>query len=191
MRILIVDNYDSFTYNLAQIVRGCSNSEPMILKNDKINLKSVAGYDKILFSPGPGLPKDSPVMEKIIQQFGKSKSILGICLGHQAIGEAFGAKLINLKRVFHGVSKKINLIEDEYIFHKIPHSFEAGLYHSWIVSEKKFPDCLKITAKSEDGYIMGTSHREYDIHGVQFHPESIMTKAGKIIIDNWLKGKPQ
>lgn len=191
MQILIVDNYDSFTYNLAQIVKECSNSEPVILKNDKINLKSVTGYNKILFSPGPGLPKDSPVMDKIIQRFGKSKSILGICLGHQAIGEAFGAQLINLKRVFHGVAKKINLTEDEYIFRKIPHSFEAGLYHSWVVSEKKFPECLKITATSEDGYIMGISHREYDIHGVQFHPESIMTKPGKAIIDNWLKGKRQ
>jgi len=189
MRILLVDNYDSFTFNLAQLVEECGCTELDILKNDKINLKKAIRYDGFLFSPGPGLPKDSPVMKHLIEEYGSSKSILGICLGHQAIGETFGAKLKNLKKVFHGVSKKINITESNYLFKGLPATFDAGLYHSWIVSKERFPSCLKITAMSGDGYIMGISHIKYDIHGVQFHPESIMTKTGKTIINNWLKGE--
>ncbi len=188
MKVLIVDNYDSFTYNLAQAVEQCDVSDLEIVKADKLNVKDVSDFHKILISPGPGLPKDYPTLFQILKIYSGSKSILGVCLGHQAIAEFFGAKLLNLECVYHGISKKVKIIKKEdHIFRGIPDGFEGGLYHSWGVSRENFPHELEIIAATEDGTIMSLSHKTFDIKGIQFHPESIMTEFGYRIIRNWLK----
>jgi anthranilate synthase component II len=190
MRVIIIDNYDSFTYNLAQVVEQCGVYDINIMKIDALDMKQVGDYPKILISPGPGLPCDYPNLFHLLKLYSSSKSILGICLGHQAIAEFFGANLFNLNEVFHGVSKKVNiLMEDDYLFKNIPDGFEGGLYHSWTISEENFPQELFVTSKAEDGIIMSISHRILNVKGIQFHPESIMTKYGKRIIRNWLEGK--
>ncbi|HXS37452.1 MAG TPA: aminodeoxychorismate/anthranilate synthase component II [Flavipsychrobacter sp.] len=186
MRILIIDNYDSFTYNLVQLIRQTTGKEPIVKRNDQITIQEVAAYDKILLSPGPGIPSEAGLLLEIIKNYAHSKSILGICLGHQAIGEAFGAKLIILKNVFHGVATRIKLAMDDSLFSGLPQYIEAGRYHSWVVSNSNFPSVLKKIAEDDQGNIMAVRHKVYDVTGVQFHPESILTPSGKTIISNWL-----
>jgi len=186
MKILIVDNYDSFTYNLAQLVEQSGSNEIAIIKNDSSDFDA-AMFDKIIFSPGPGIPsEESGLMKTILKKHSTTKRILGICLGHQAIAEYYGAKLINLSHVFHGIKEKIKINDYANLFKGLPETINGGLYHSWGVSKENFPECLKITALSQEGIIMGVSHKKYDINGLQFHPESIMTEYGAAIIRNWL-----
>jgi anthranilate synthase component 2 len=187
MKLLIVDNYDSFTFNLVELIRKTGYNDFEVIKSDKIIIDEIDRFDKILFTPGPGLPKDFPVMFEILKAYEKKKSIFGVCLGHQAIGEFYGATLINHKNVVHGIKKSVNIInKGEILFRKIPDKIDAGLYHSWFVSDINFPSMLKITAVSEDNIIMALTHATYDVRGVQFHPESIMTGYGQKIIENWL-----
>jgi anthranilate synthase component II len=186
-KILIIDNYDSFTYNLLQIVEEF-HSDYSIVKNDHLNFETLEPFSKILISPGPGLPSEAGLITKVISKYASSKNILGVCLGHQAIAEVFGGELYNFSIVRHGITSKVNVVcPDDYLFENIPAEFEAGLYHSWAVSKNNFPDCLKVTAINNDNVIMAISHKEYDVKGVQFHPESIMTAHGEQIIMNWLK----
>jgi len=186
--ILVIDNNDSFTYNLVQLIEECGVKDLSIIKNTDLDIGSVASFSKILISPGPGTPQETPNISEVINKYHKNKSILGICLGHQAIAAYFGAGLMNVPKPFHGIASKIKIHDESCkLFSGLPEYFEAGRYHSWVVSEKDFPTCLKITARSEDGCIMAISHKTYDIHGIQFHPESIMTETGSIIVRNWLK----
>jgi anthranilate synthase component 2 len=180
MRVLIVDNHDSFTYNLVQLIEQAGCRDFTIIKNDRADFDASV-FDKIIFSPGPGIPsKEAGLMKFIIKKYSATKSILGICLGHQAIAEFYGAKLINLSKVYHGIKSDIKIIKpSEYLFIGLPQNINGGLYCD-------FPECLEITAISEDGIIMGLSHKSYDIKGLQFHPESIMTNFGAKIISNWL-----
>lgn len=185
-KILIVDNYDSFTYNLYHLIRqlGCNSID--VFRNDKIALDAVDRYDKIVLSPGPGIPSEAGLLLPIIRRYAPTKSILGVCLGHQAIGEAFGAALINLEEVYHGVSTPIKVTDDDLLFKGLPASFEVGRYHSWVVSPIQFPSELRITAIDDEGAIMALKHAEYRVHGIQFHPESVLTPLGGEIIRNWL-----
>lgn len=187
MLICNIDNYDSFTYNLVQIVKKISGISCEVRKNDCIDLNELSVYDKILFSPGPGVPSKAGKMNEIIEKYYKTKSLLGICLGHQAIAEVFGGMIYNLPKPLHGIKENI-LITDtkEYLFDGLPSEIEGGLYHSWAVEEASLPSSLKVTAKSKSGIIMGISHTEYDVKGLQFHPESVMTPFGEKIIRNWL-----
>lgn len=187
MKLLILDNYDSFTYNLVHLIEKVSNIEFDIKQNNKIELSAITDYDKILLSPGPGLPKDAGLMIEVIKTYGHSKDILGVCLGLQGIGEAFGAKLKNIDPVCHGIATPINVIKDDPIFNNCPRTFTVGRYHSWVVDEKELPSELSITAIDENGYIMALKHRLYNIRGVQFHPESILSNFGETILSNWLE----
>ena len=188
MKILILDNYDSFTYNLVQYVRELTGQDIDVYRNDEINLEAVAAYNTIILSPGPGLPKDAGIMPQLIQQYASDKSIFGVCLGHQAIGEAFGAELLNLDQVFHGVPTLMMQTHiDEPIFEHVPKTFEAGRYHSWVIKKDSLPNELIVTAVDDKGEIMAMRHREYELVGVQFHPESIMTPYGKQMLANFLK----
>ena len=186
MRLFILDNYDSFTYNIAHATR-VLGVNPEVVRNDKISLDQVAAYDKIIISPGPGIPSEAGILPQLLERYATEKPILGVCLGHQAIGERFGAKLRNLSEVYHGVMTPAKLVADDYIFAGIPCEFEVGRYHSWVVDRRTLPDELEITALSPDGEIMAMRHRELDVRGVQFHPESVLTPYGLEIIDNWLK----
>jgi anthranilate synthase component 2 len=193
-KILILDNYDSFTYNLVQMVEEISNINVDVHRNDGIDLEQVAQYDKIILSPGPGIPKEAGILIPLIKRYAATKSIFGVCLGHQAIGEAFGAELINLSRVYHGVSNKIKLVESVATssfrndwFKNLNHEIEVGRYHSWVLNEKSVPADIEVTAKDESGMIMALRHREYDVQGVQFHPESVLTPLGRKMIENWLE----
>jgi len=191
MKILVFDNYDSFTYNLVHLVQKITNTKVDVFRNDEIALKKVADYDKIILSPGPGIPIGAGMLLPLIKEYASSKSILGVCLGHQAIGEAFGGKLINLDTVYHGVATNCKLaIEECRLFAGLPERISVGRYHSWIVSEEDLPAELEITAKDENGYIMGLQHKKYDVQGVQFHPESVLTPDGEAIIRNWLSPHP-
>lgn len=186
-KILVIDNYDSFVYNLVHYLEEF-DCEVTVRRNDQIELSEVKSFDKILLSPGPGIPSEAGKMMEIIREFASSKSILGVCLGQQAIGEVFGGKLENLDDVFHGVATfSIVKVSDEPLFQNIPTHFEIGRYHSWVVSRENFPDELEITSVDENGQIMALRHRNYDVRGVQFHPESILTPNGKKIIENWVK----
>ena len=188
MKLLIIDNFDSFTYNLVQIVEQLALTDYSVITHDRVNLDDVDNFDKILLTPGPGLPDEHPIMEKVIKKYSVSKSILGVCLGHQAIAQAFGGKLFKQNTVSHGVTKKVIIKDEEdYPFNRLPKEFNVGLYHSWAVSRNNFPDELKVTAVSEDGVIMALSHKHYDVKGIQFHPESIMTPMGLSILGNWMK----
>lgn len=187
MHILLLDNYDSFTYNLAQILEESKLCTFDIIKNDKITLSQIYKYDKILLSPGAGVPSEAGKMNEIINHFYDKKPILGICLGMQAIAESFGASLFNMNNVFHGIKEKINIVDDSILFNKISKELFVGLYHSWAISNENFPEILKITAISENGIIMALEHKLFPVFGVQFHPESYITEKGKIIIENWLK----
>lgn len=186
MKILLLDNYDSFTYNLLHILKELG-ADVEVHRNDKITLQEVERFDKILLSPGPGIPEEAGILLSLIHRYAPTKSILGVCLGEQAIGEAFGAKLINLAEVHHGVCSDIRIKAKEPLFAGLEPGFRAGRYHSWVVSKESFPDCLEITAEdTEEGQIMALRHREYDVKGIQFHPESVLTPKGKIILQNWI-----
>jgi anthranilate synthase component 2 len=186
VKLLIVDNNDSFTYNLVQIIAESNLATFDVKKHDQIELSSVDDYDKILFSPGPSLPDDFPIMKKILASYGATKSILGICMGLQAIAEFYGGKLSNLENVVHGQKRMVYILKDDVLFNEIDDQFQAGLYHSWAVADDSFPSCLEISSRSEINTIMSVYHKEYDIKGVQFHPESIITEVGTQIIQNWL-----
>lgn len=185
MKLLIVDNYDSFTYNIVHLIKELGVT-PEVYRNDRIEPEEIDRYDKIILSPGPGIPCEAGILNKLIRRYAARKSILGICLGEQAIGECFGAGLKNLPEVYHGVATPIRIVKRDVLFEGIGENFEAGRYHSWVVDRINFPDCLQITAVDEKGEIMALAHREYDVKGVQFHPESILTPQGKKIIENWL-----
>jgi len=186
-RILLFDNYDSFTYNLVHLVEKILHTKVDVYRNDQIAMEKVKEYDKIILSPGPGIPEEAGMLLPLIREYASSKSILGVCLGHQAIGEAFGAKLINLDTVFHGVATPVKILDTEGQLYKgLGNTIEAGRYHSWIVSDKSLPDVLEVTAVDENNYIMGMKHKQFDVQGVQFHPESVLTPSGETIIRNWL-----
>lgn len=186
-KILIFDNYDSFTYNLVHAVKSLGYNEVDVIRNDKIDLSAVAQYDKIILSPGPGLPEEAGLLIPLIRRYAKTKSILGVCLGHQAIGEVFGAKLKNIPFVFHGVQTPVHIVGQDYLFTGLPEEILVGRYHSWIVSTENFPTELEITVVDEAGDIMALKHSQLDVHGVQFHPESILTPEGIMMIQNFLK----
>lgn len=186
-KILVFDNYDSFTYNLVHLVEKITGEKVDVYRNDKIALEAVAGYDKIILSPGPGVPSEAGLLLPLIREYAASKSILGVCLGHQAIGEAFGGTLVNLSTVYHGVAMPMQVTKPGTLFKGLPERFEVGRYHSWVVGREGFPAELEITAEDELGFIMALQHKTYDIQGVQFHPESVLTPQGEAIIRNWLK----
>ncbi len=187
MKILILDNYDSFTYNLVHYIEEIIDDKVDVYRNDQISLEEVEKYDKIVLSPGPGIPNEAGILKPLIETYGKTKSILGVCLGCQAIAEVYGGKIINMNQVYHGVARPVN-IEDrnDYIYNNIPSPFMAGRYHSWVVDDTELPSNLTITSRDENGLVMGVRHNEYDVRGVQFHPESILTEHGKELIRNWL-----
>jgi anthranilate synthase component 2 len=187
MKILILDNYDSFTYNLVHLIRQFSGFELEIHRNDCIALEDVVRFDKILLSPGPGIPSEAGIMMDLIRRYASSKSILGVCLGLQGIGECMGGTLHNLTRVMHGVATPCHVTDpSEKLFYGLPQRFAAGRYHSWVVDRSAMPSELKVTAEDPDGFVMALAHREYDVRGVQFHPESVLTEYGKEMIENWL-----
>lgn len=187
MKILLLDNYDSFTFNLVHIVKELGY-EIDVARNDKIALEAVDAYDKILLSPGPGIPEEAGILLPLIERYAPTKSILGVCLGEQAIGQVFGAKLINLQEVYHGISSVIDVVADEPLFKGMGNPFMGGRYHSWVVDPENLPECLEVTAiERESRQIMALRHKEYDVKGIQFHPESVLTPNGKTIIENWLK----
>ncbi len=182
----IIDNYDSFTYNLSHLVKELGASVT-VYRNDRFSLPDLAPFDKLILSPGPGIPSEAGLLLDVIRTYAGRKPILGICLGHQAIGEAFGARLTNLSDVFHGVATPVHIHKDDYIFASLPKTIEVGRYHSWIVDSDGLPDCLEATSLSDEGYIMSLRHKEHDIRGIQYHPESVLTPDGKTIISNWLR----
>src|SRR5580765_150129 len=214
MKILIFDNYDSFTYNLVHLVEKITHIKVDVYRNDQIPLEKVQEYDKIILSPGPGIPEEAGLLLPLIKEYASSKSILGVCLGHQAIGEAFGGKLVNLSEVYHGVATPVKIVNRESsdvsresgvgngqsavggrnssliihhsLFKNLPDVFDAGRYHSWIVSDENFPKELEVTARDENNFIMALQHKTYDVQGVQFHPESVLTPRGEDILKNWL-----
>lgn len=185
-KILVVDNYDSFTFNLVHLLQECG-MDCTVLRNDKFLLEDVAAYDKILLSPGPGIPEEAGLLLDVIRTYGNSKSILGICLGQQAIAEVYGGKLFNLKKPVHGTATPLKILtKDEPLFKGLPERFMIGRYHSWAVDRLDFPETLEITAVDDGGVIMALSHKEYDVKGLQFHPESVLSEHGKKLIENWL-----
>ncbi len=209
MKILIFDNYDSFTYNLVHLVEKITHKKADVYRNDQIPIEKVQDYDKIILSPGPGIPEEAGSLLPLIKEYASSKSILGVCLGHQAIGQAFGGKLVNLSTVYHGIATRIQVGSREsrrsviayvgmlteasasgvrsQLFEGLPDEIEVGRYHSWIVSDENFPEELEVTARDENNYIMALQHKKYDVQGVQFHPESILTPDGEKILMNWLQ----
>ncbi len=187
-KILVFDNYDSFTYNLVHYIEEIIDDKVDVYRNDKIKLSDIEKYDKIVLSPGPGLPEQSGILKDLIRKYSKTKSILGVCLGMQAIAEVFGAKLLNLDEVYHGVATTVDILDkNENIFNEIPQKISVGRYHSWVVSNKNLPSCIKVTCTDDKGEIMALKHEKYDVRGVQFHPESILTEYGKKIIKNWIE----
>lgn len=186
MKIVIIDNYDSFTYNLSHLVKELG-ADVTVLRNDQFNLDDIKEYDKIILSPGPGIPSEAGLLLDVIREYAGKKPILGVCLGHQAIGEVFGAQLENLSDVFHGVATPCQITVDDLLFTGLSSEITVGRYHSWVVSRQSFPGCLEITAVSPEGQIMALRHKDYDVRGIQFHPESVLTPDGKTMINNWLK----
>ena len=186
MRLLILDNYDSFTYNLVHLVESQSDFSFDVFQNNKISLEQVAAYDKILLSPGPGLPKDAGIMPELLSRYHRSKSILGVCLGFQAIGEAFGCSLHNAETVFHGLGLPVNITANDPLFHNCPSRFTVGRYHSWVIDRNTIGTQLVVTAQDDAGLVMAARHPQFDVRGVQFHPESILSEHGATIIKNWL-----
>ena len=188
-KIVVIDNYDSFTYNLVHALSQITGSKVDVFRNDKVEIPELAKYSHIVLSPGPGLPDEAGKLKEIIRAYAQERRMLGVCLGHQAIAEVFGGRLINIRKVFHGVSTRIRVLDPEdYLFRNLPDEFEGGRYHSWIVSDEDLPASLKITARAEDGEIMGMRHTQYDVKGLQFHPESILTKCGTDLLTNWVIG---
>ncbi len=186
-RLLIIDNYDSFTYNLVQMIEQCGVNEYIIVKNNEITLAEAGNFDSFLFSPGAGIPSEAGIMCDLIKRYASEKKMLGICLGHQAIAECFGAKLVQMEDIMHGIASETILTQEkDVLFANMPSDFITGRYHSWIVSRENFPDELAITAIDNQQHIMAIKHKQFDIHGVQFHPESYITQDGIRIIKNWL-----
>jgi anthranilate synthase component II len=186
-KILVIDNYDSFTYNLVHYIAKLTGRNPDVFRNDEISPDAVGKYDKILLSPGPGIPVEAGICLDLIRRYAADKSILGICLGHQAIGEAFGARLTNLSTVYHGLATPVTIKDyAEPLFKGLPERFTAGRYHSWVVAPDDLPACFAVTCVDDSGIIMGISHKQYDVRGLQFHPESVLTEHGIEIIKNWL-----
>ena len=192
MKILVFDNYDSFTYNLVHLVEKITHKRPDVFRNDQLPLEEVKRYDKIILSPGPGIPSEAGLLLPLVKEYAPTKSILGVCLGHQAIGEAFGGKLINLSTVYHGIATPIHTVagieNQSPLFKGLPPSIEVGRYHSWVISDEQFPGTLEVTARDDNNYIMALQHKSYDVQGVQFHPESVLTPKGETILKNWLEG---
>lgn len=187
-KILVIDNYDSFVYNLVHYLESL-DCEVVVKRNDQLSLDEVEAFDKILLSPGPGIPDEAGLLKPIIQKYGATKSIFGVCLGQQAIGEVYGGTLQNLKDVYHGVATQIKTtVTDALLFKGLKNTFEVGRYHSWVVAKENFPTSLEITAVDENGQIMALRHREYDVRGVQFHPESVLTPDGMKMLENWING---
>lgn len=186
MKILIIDNYDSFTYNIVDALRTLG-TVPDVVRNDRLDLDAIEDYDKIIISPGPGIPSEAGQLPQFIERYATRKPILGICLGHQALGEYFGGQLRNLSEVYHGVSSPVEIVTDDYMFEGIDSGTQVGRYHSWVVDSEGLPESLEVTATSADGAIMAMRHRDYDVRGLQFHPESIMTPQGARMLDNWLR----
>ncbi len=184
-RILVIDNYDSFTYNLVHYLEAM-DCEVIVKRNDQLKLEDVEAFDKIVLSPGPGIPDEAGLLKEIIARYAPTKSIFGVCLGQQAIGEVFGGSLINLDQVYHGVATRIRVLGDDVLFKNLPTTLEVGRYHSWVVNPD-LPDCLEVTSVAEDGQVMSLRHKEYDIRAVQFHPESVLTPHGKELLENWVK----
>ncbi len=200
MNILVFDNYDSFTYNLVHLVEKITHQKVDVFRNDQIALEKVSEYDKIILSPGPGIPEEAGLLLPLIKMYAPTKSILGVCLGHQAIGQSFGGTLTNLSTVYHGVATPIKIVNRKSsivngseltthhsLFTGLPASIEVGRYHSWVIDNNNFPGELEITATDENNFIMALKHKTYDVQGVQFHPESVLTPDGETIIRNWLK----
>ena len=185
MKIVIIDNYDSFTYNLAHLVRELG-AEVTVFRNDQFEMSELEPFSKIILSPGPGIPSEAGLLLDVIRAYAGRKPILGVCLGHQAIGEVFGAKLVNLDDVYHGVATEGTQFGNDEIFSGLPNRITMGRYHSWVVARDGFPDCLEVTAESDDKQIMALRHREYNIRGIQFHPESVLTPDGRKMLQNWL-----
>jgi anthranilate synthase component 2 len=185
-KIIIIDNYDSFTYNLVHYLEDL-NAEVTVFRNDEFELNELEKFDKILLSPGPGIPEEAGLLLDVIKKYASTKSILGICLGQQAIGEVFGGSLINLEKVYHGVASKVKITKEDSLFNNLPLEFEVGRYHSWVINPDDFPEDLEITSVDENGEIMSIRHKTLDVKGVQYHPESILTPNGKKILENWLE----
>ena len=188
MKILVLDNYDSFTYNLVQMIEQIVGEKVDVFRNDQISLEDIEKYDKIILSPGPGIPEEAGILLDLIKKYAPTKSIFGVCLGQQAIAEAFGGSLINLSEIFHGVATESKQIKEHQIFKNLPETLEVGRYHSWAVNPDDFPEELEITSIDKDGMIMSLKHKNYDVHAVQYHPESILTPKGKQILENFLNG---
>jgi len=186
MKILVFDNYDSFTYNLVQIIEQIIGEEVDVFRNDTIDLEDIQKYDKIILSPGPGIPSEAGILLDVIRTYAPTKSIFGVCLGQQAIAEAFGGSLINLSEIYHGVATEANQIKEHLIFNNLPDTLEVGRYHSWAVNPENFPEELDITSIDKNGMIMSLKHKIYDVHAVQYHPESILTPHGRKILENFL-----
>jgi anthranilate synthase component II len=192
MRILVFDNYDSFTYNLVHLVEKILHQKVEVFRNDQLPLEKVKGYDKIILSPGPGIPEEAGLLLPLIKEYAATKPILGVCLGHQAIGQAFGGTLVNLSTVYHGVATPIYVKNEatgirNQLFDELPDVIEVGRYHSWVVSDDNFPSTLEVTARDDNNFIMALHHKTFDVQGVQFHPESVLTPNGEKIMRNWLK----
>lgn len=193
MKILVFDNYDSFTYNLVHLVEQITGNKVAVHRNDRLPLEEVKNFDKIILSPGPGIPEEAGLLLPLIREYAATKSILGVCLGHQAIGQAFGGQLTNLSKVYHGIATPIQVLgteeapTDPLIFAGVGTTPVVGRYHSWVVDAKDFPTELEVTATDENGFVMALRHRSLDVRGVQFHPESVLTPMGKRMMENWLK----
>ena len=190
MNILLIDTYDSFTYNLSQYLEeeGGDDVEVTVWRNDQFGLDDVERFDKIVLSPGPGVPDEAGLLKAVIRRYAPTKPILGVCLGEQAIGEVFGAEIYNLNTVFHGIQSSVRIVASDYIFDNLSDSIKVGRYHSWVVGKEDFPAELEVTAVSDEGQVMALKHRRYDVHGIQFHPESILTPEGRTIIRNFIYG---
>lgn len=190
MNILLIDNYDSFTFNLSQYLEeeGGDDMEVTVWRNDQFGLDDVERFDKIVLSPGPGVPDEAGLLKAVIRRYAPTKPILGVCLGEQAIGEVFGAEIYNLNTVFHGIQSSVRIVASDYIFDNLSDSIKVGRYHSWVVGKEDFPAELEVTAVSDEGQVMALKHRRYDVHGIQFHPESILTPEGRTIIRNFIYG---
>ena len=185
MKIVIIDNYDSFTYNLSHLVKELG-AEVSVVRNDEFELEALDAFDKIILSPGPGIPSEAGLLLEVIRHYAGRKPILGVCLGHQAIGEVFGGQLTNLSTVFHGVATEGTQLGNDYLFDGLPERITMGRYHSWVVDREGWPEALEVTALSDEGQVMALRHREMDIHGIQFHPESVLTPDGRHILENFI-----
>ena len=185
MKIVIIDNYDSFTYNLSHLVKELG-AEVSVVRNDEFELEALDAFDKIILSPGPGIPSEAGLLLEVIRHYAGRKPILGVCLGHQAIGEVFGGKLTNLSTVFHGVATEGTQLGNDYLFDGLPERITMGRYHSWVVDREGWPEALEVTALSDEGQVMALRHRKMDIHGIQFHPESVLTPDGRTMLENFI-----